>query len=64
MPLVYDLLDRLAEVDPLAANLVKLRLFVGMNMGECAAALGISVRSAHDVWSYARSWLHQKLESD
>ena len=58
---VDDVLDRLAEIDPVAANLVKLRFFVGLNMSECAALLGISVRSAHDVWAYARSWLHKKL---
>jgi RNA polymerase sigma factor (TIGR02999 family) len=61
---VHELLDRLAEVDPAAANLVKLRFFVGLNMGEVAEALGISVRSAHDVWAYARAWLHQKIAAE
>jgi RNA polymerase sigma factor (TIGR02999 family) len=59
-----DVLDRLAEIDPVAANLVKLRFFVGLNMSEAADALGISVRSAHDVWAYARSWLHQKMSPE
>src|SRR5205814_5147049 len=48
---VDDLLDRLAEVDPAAANLVKLRFFVGLNMTDVAEAMGISVRAAHDVWA-------------
>ena len=61
---VNDVLDHLAEVDPLAANLVKLRFFAGLNMSETAAALGISVRSAQDVWAYARTWLHQKIRSE
>jgi len=61
---VDDVLDRLAEIDPEAANLVKLRFFVGLKMGEAAEALGISVRSAQDVWAYARSWLHQKLRAE
>lgn len=56
-----DVLDRLSEIDPVAANLVKLRFFVGLNASEAAAAMGISVRSAHDVWAYARSWLHQEM---
>src|SRR5687767_4198155 len=43
---IDEVLDRLAEIDPLAANLVKLRFFVGLKMPEAAAALGISVRSA------------------
>src|SRR5262245_26671037 len=61
---VDDVLDRLFEIDPAAANLVKLRFFVGLNMSEAAEALGISVRSAQDVWAYARSWLHQKLGAE
>jgi RNA polymerase sigma factor (sigma-70 family) len=61
---VHDLLDRLAEVDPVAASLVKLRFFVGLNMTEVAQALGISVRSAHDRWAYARAWLHQKMVAE
>jgi RNA polymerase sigma factor (TIGR02999 family) len=61
---LHDVLDRLCEIDPLAANLVKLRFFVGLNTNEAAEALGISVRSAHDVWAYARSWLHQKLGTE
>jgi RNA polymerase sigma factor (TIGR02999 family) len=61
---VHELLDRLAETDPAAANLVKLRFFGGLNMSEVADVLGISVRSAHDIWTYARSWLHQKMAAE
>src|SRR3954447_16813454 len=42
---VHDALDRLAQADPDAAVLVKLRFFGGMTMGEAAEALDISVRS-------------------
>jgi RNA polymerase sigma factor (TIGR02999 family) len=58
---VDEVLDQLADVDPVAANLVKLRFYAGLNTRETAAALGISVRSAHNVWTYARSWLHQRI---
>jgi RNA polymerase sigma factor (TIGR02999 family) len=61
---VDELLDRLAEIDPTAANLVKLRFFVGLNMSEVAEALGVSVRTAHDIWAYARTWLHQKMSAE
>jgi RNA polymerase sigma factor (TIGR02999 family) len=61
---VDELLDQLAEIDPAAANLVKLRFFVGLNMSEVAQALGISVRSAQDTWAYARTWLHQKFAAE
>lgn len=61
---VDELLDGLIEIDPAAANLVKLRFFVGLNMTEVAEALGISVRSAHDIWTYARAWLRQRISAE
>ena len=39
-------------------------IFAGLNTNEAAEALGISVRSAHDLWAYARSWLHQKMSPE
>jgi len=56
-----DALDRLATVDAPAADLVKLRFFAGLTATEAAAALGVSVRSAHDLWAYARSWLRREM---
>ena len=61
---VDDALDQLASADPVAANLVRLRFFAGLNMQEAAEILGMSVRSAHDVWAYARSWMHRKMQAD
>jgi RNA polymerase sigma factor (TIGR02999 family) len=58
---VNDALEQLSAVDPVAARLVCLRFFAGLNMQETADALSISVRSAQDVWAYARSWLHRKM---
>jgi RNA polymerase sigma factor (TIGR02999 family) len=60
---VHDVLDELAQADPDAAVLVKLRFFGGMTMGEAAQVLGISVRSAQDLWSYARTWLRRRMRS-
>jgi RNA polymerase sigma factor (TIGR02999 family) len=59
-----DVLEQLARADPVAANLVKLRFFAGLNMTEAAQALDVSVRSAHEIWAYARSWLHRKMRPD
>ncbi|MGH7173192.1 MAG: ECF-type sigma factor [Gemmataceae bacterium] len=61
---VDDALDDLARTDPEAATLVKLRFFGGMTMTEAAQALGMSVRSAHDLWSYARSWLRRQMRPE
>ena len=61
---VHEALDELAAADPDAATLVKLRFFAGMTAAEAAEALGLSVRSAHDLWAYARSSLHRKISAD
>lgn len=58
---VHEALDKLALRDPPAAELVKLRYFVGMTMEEAAAALGLRKRTAEDLWTYARTWLHGEI---
>jgi DNA-directed RNA polymerase specialized sigma24 family protein len=56
-----DALDAFATVDPVAARLVSLRFFAGLTTSEAAEALNVSVRSAQDLWAYARSWLHRRM---
>jgi RNA polymerase sigma factor (TIGR02999 family) len=59
-----EALDRLAEKDPVKADLVKLRHFAGLTIEEAAQALGISITTANRYWAYARAWLHQAIISD
>lgn len=59
---VHEALDALAEEDPRAAELVKLRYFVGMTMDEAAAALNMKKRSAEALWTYARVRLRRRME--
>ena len=54
---VHDALDALSAEDATAAEVVKLRYFVGMTIPEIAGALGISPRSADRHWLFARAWL-------
>jgi RNA polymerase sigma factor (TIGR02999 family) len=61
---VHEALDQLAKEDPLAAELVKLRYFIGMPLPEAAQALGISPRTADRLWAYARTWLRVEIERD
>jgi RNA polymerase sigma factor (TIGR02999 family) len=56
-----DALTKLAEKDPLKAELVKLRHFAGLTVKEAAQALGISPTTADRYWAYARAWLHQEI---
>ena len=58
---VHEALDQLALTDPPAAELVKLRYFVGMTMEEAASALGLAPRTAERLWAYARVWLRREI---
>jgi RNA polymerase sigma factor (TIGR02999 family) len=52
-----EALDRFAAVDPIKAELVKLRFFVGLSEEETASVLEISRPTASRYWAYARAWL-------
>ncbi len=57
-------LDRLDAVDPLAAQIVELRFFAGMNHDEVAAVCGISRRTVDRTFRYARAYLYEALAPD
>jgi RNA polymerase sigma factor (TIGR02999 family) len=59
-----DALDRLANEFPVAAELVKLRFFAGMTLGDAAEALGLPRRTADRHWAFARAWLADALGSE
>ena len=59
-----EALARLADLDPLAGELVKLRYFAGLGLEEAAAAQGVSTATAYRHWAYARAWLHSELLKD
>lgn len=59
---VNDALDALAVEDRMAAEVVKLRYFVGMTIPEIAEALGLAPRTADRHWAFARAWLKQAIE--
>ena len=58
---VHAALDSLAAEDTAAADLLKLRYFVGMSMPEAAEALGMPLRSAERLWTFARAWLRNEI---
>ena len=57
-------LAKFQTLDPQAAELVKLRVFVGMSVEEAAGNLGISPRTAKRHWAYARAWLRREIDGD
>ena len=59
-----DALNRLASEFPVAAELVKMRFFAGMTLGDAAEALGIPRRTADRQWAFARAWLADYLSCE
>lgn len=62
--LVDEALDKLAGIDPLRADIVKLRFFAGMGHEEIAKALGVSEKTVRRHWSVAKVLLIEMIRED
>ncbi len=58
---IDELLTRLAQFDPQQGQVVEMRYFAGMSVGETAAALGVSSRTVDREWALACAWLRREL---
>lgn len=58
---VNDALAALALEDPQAAEVVRMRYFVGMTVLEIAAALDLAPRTVDRHWAFARAWLKRAI---
>jgi RNA polymerase sigma factor (TIGR02999 family) len=56
-----EALTKLAEEDRVVADLVEMRYFAGLTLGQAASILGVSRRTADRYWAYARAWLYQEI---
>ena len=54
-------LELLAIKDSRKARVIELRFFGGLSMEETAQALGVSLRTVHTDWAFARAWLYRAL---
>ena len=59
---INDAIERLAKEHPDLIELVQLRCFVGLEIGEAARALGWSRTTAYRKWEFARAWLYRDLK--
>jgi RNA polymerase sigma factor (TIGR02999 family) len=59
--MVHEALDTLAGEDPLKAEIVKLRYFVGLNHQEIADALEVNEKTVRRHWEVARVRLFQLI---
>jgi RNA polymerase sigma factor (TIGR02999 family) len=60
---VHEALDGLAAQDARAAEVVKLRYFVGMTIPQIAEALELAPRTVDRHWAFARAWLKRAIRS-
>ncbi len=56
-----DLLDRLAALDERQASVVELRVFGGFEVDEVAEIIGVSPKTVHRDWRFAKAWLACRL---
>lgn len=61
---VHEVLGRLELEDAQKAEVVKLRFFVGLDNAEVAALLGISKRTVHRHWTFAKAWLFRAMQRE
>ena len=59
-----EALKALKELHPQAAEVVKLRFFVGLTLEQTAELLGVCRRTADNLWAFARSWLYRSLHPE
>jgi RNA polymerase sigma factor (TIGR02999 family) len=59
-----EALTRLTAHDPVKAEVVKLRFFVGLTMPEVAQSLDLSLTTVERYWTYARTWLYAELADE
>ena len=57
-----DALDRLASVDPLAGEIVRLRFFAGLTWPEISELMEMPERELNRQWAFARAWLRDAME--
>ena len=56
-----EALEKLAQHEPVVAELVKLRYYAGMTVIQAAEIMNVSRRTADRHWAYARAWLHHEI---
>ena len=56
-----EALEKLAKMDKVKADLVKLRYFAGLTLEQAAGLLNLPERTAKRYWAHARAWLYRQI---
>jgi RNA polymerase sigma factor (TIGR02999 family) len=59
-----EALVKLEDHDPRAAQVVKLRYFVGLTLDDIADVMQIGRRTADRLWALAKAWLYEELSEE
>ena len=54
-------IEALAASDARKAQVVELKFFGGLSMEDIAQTLGVSLRTVHNDWAFARAWLYRAI---
>ena len=60
---IDEALTALEALDPRASKVVEMRFFAGLAEAEAALALGVSIATIKRDWTFARAWLHDRLQA-
>ena len=60
---VHEVLNNQTKTHPAQAEVVKLRYFVGMTNEETAEALGVSLATVKNYWTFARTWIFNEIKN-
>ena len=61
---VHECLERLAAEYPEKAEIVKLRIFAGLEVQEIAALQGWSEKTVQRHWNFAKAWLTREIRRE
>jgi RNA polymerase sigma factor (TIGR02999 family) len=59
-----EALEKLAKLDKVKADLVKLRYFAGLTLEQAAGLLNLPERTAKRYWAHARAWLYRQVNEE
>ena len=57
-----EALGNLEQLDPMGAQIVKLRFFTGLTHPQIAEALEVSLSTVERSWAFSRVWLFQQVQ--